>query len=308
MHPPVLTALIRHALPCRPALLAVALLSALPSAFAAPPAAYAMVDAVQAPAWVVRQGRKQALAPGQTLKNNDRLLTGDDGRALVQLGDGSAVKVGANGEVKFNALGRKDNKVFTAALDVASGAFRLTTDAFQRKQQQRAINVRVSTVTAGIRGTDIWGKSDGERDLICLLEGKITVSHPLGEAVSLSEPASFYYALKGQAPAPVGKVDADELARWASQTEMTKGQGAARRGGQWKVILAKLDKQSAALDLLDRSRAAGFASKVYPVKAAAGYAYEVRLEQLANEEEAGAVGQRARTALDLTDDPQLRRR
>ncbi len=303
-----LSRLFRHTTPLRSSLIALALAAALPNAAAAPVAAHAVVEAVQAPAWVVRNGQKQPLSPGQTLKNRDRLLTGDGARALVQLGDGSAVKVGEHGDLKINALGRKDNKVFTAALDVASGAFRLTTDAFQRNKQQRAINVRISTVTAGIRGTDIWGKSDGERDLICLLEGHITVSHPQGETVDLREPASFYYALKGQPPAAVGKVNADELARWATQTEIEKGHGATRRGGRWQVVLATADQQAKALDLLDRARAAGFASRVYPLKAEGGYAYEVRLEQLPSEEEANAAGQRVKTALELADLPQVRRR
>ena len=33
-------------------------------------------------------------------------------------------------------------------------------------------------MTAGIRGTDLWGSSDAERDLVCLVEGRITVTHP----------------------------------------------------------------------------------------------------------------------------------
>lgn len=293
----------------RQALLTLAVAAACGASTAhAAPAANAVVDAVQAPAWVVHNGHKEALSPGQALRNNDRLLTGSGARVVVQLGDGSAVKVGENGEVKFNALGRKDNKVFTAALDVATGAFRLTTDAFQRKQQQRAINVRISTVTAGIRGTDIWGKSDNERDLICLLEGHITVSHPLGETVNLREANSFYYALKGQAPAAPGKIDAEELAKWAMQTEIERGHGASRRGGQWKVVLDTTNNQADALSLLDRVKAAGFASKVYPVKATGGYTYEVRLEQLANEEEANAAALKAKAALDLSATPQVRRR
>jgi len=289
-----------------PALLAaLCVATAVAPAMAAPPAPNAVVEAVQAPAWVVRNGSKMALSPGQQLHNRDRIVTGEGARALVQLGDGSAVKVGENGDVKINALGRKENKVFTAALDVAAGAFRLTTDVFQRTRQQRAINVRVSTITAGIRGTDIWGKSDAERDLICLLEGKITVTHPQGEPQLLSEASSFYYALKGQPPAEVGRVDADELARWATQTEIQSGSGASRSGGKWKVILGTAPTQGEAFALIDRSRAAGFATRVKPVKAEGGYAYEVRLDQLPSAEEASAAAQRVKAALDLAELPQV---
>lgn len=290
-----------------PLLVAAGALSYATAVLAAPPAPNAVVEAVQAPAWVVRNGSKMALAPGQQLHNRDRVVTGEGARALVQLGDGSAVKVGENGEVKINALGRKDNKVFTAALDVTTGAFRLTTDVFQRKRQQRAINVRISTITAGIRGTDIWGKADAERDLICLLEGKITVTHPQGEAVQLSEANSFYYAFKGQPPAEVGSIEADELARWAVQTEIQSGSGASKTGGRWKAILGTVPSQREAFELIDRSRAAGFATRVKPVKTEEGYAYEVRLDQLPSAEEAGAAAQRVKAALDLPELPKVAR-
>src|SRR5664279_4939853 len=73
---------------------------------------------------------------------------------------------------------------------------------FSTLRQQRAINVRIATITAGIRGTDLWGSSDAERDLICLLEGRITVFHPLDQGREMSEALSFYVAPKGAAPDP----------------------------------------------------------------------------------------------------------
>ena len=42
---------------------------------------------------------------------------------------------------------------------------------------ERDVRVKVNAVTAGIRGTDVWGKSESDRDIVCLLEGRIDVSH-----------------------------------------------------------------------------------------------------------------------------------
>ena len=166
--------------------------------------AYATIDSVQMPAWVERNGVRQPLAPGKVLQNRDRVLTGADGRVLIQLAEGSAVKLGENAQLDLNALGRRENSVFTAALDVARGAFRLTTGIFSSLRQQRAINVRIATITAGIRGTDLWGMSNAERDLVCLLEGHITVFHPLDQGREMSEALSFYVAPQGAAPDPIG--------------------------------------------------------------------------------------------------------
>ena len=37
------------------------------------------------------------------------------------------------------------------------------------------MNVRVEQVTIGVRGTDSWGRSRDERQIVCLIEGAIEV-------------------------------------------------------------------------------------------------------------------------------------
>lgn len=89
---------------------------------------------------------------------------------------------------------------------------------------------RVATVTAGIRGTDIWGKTEPERDFICLLEGRIGVSHQDGDAREMSEPLTFYVAPRGQPPKGIEKADPETVKQWAAETEIQAGAGALRRG------------------------------------------------------------------------------
>ncbi len=263
---------------------------------------YAVVDSVQMPAWVERRGERQPLAPGQALQNHDKVVTGADARVLINLAEGSAVKLGENARLDLNALGHRENRVFTAALDVARGAFRFTTGVFSKLRQQRAINVRIATITAGIRGTDLWGSADDERDLICLLEGRITVLHAQDEAREMSEPLSFYVAPKGGAPKPIAPVDAEQVRQWSAQTEVQAGSGYARRGGQWNVELATLDGEAEALALYDRARAAGYAVRIKPVAALAGegaYRYAVRVMQLPTQGEALALAEKLKRSLEL---------
>lgn len=268
------------------------------AAWTAAAAPHAVVDAVQAPAWVERGERRLPLAPGMELQNRDRLLTGNGARAIVQLADGSAVKLGENVSVAVNAMRQGENGVFNAALDVARGAFRLTTDLFRKYQTQRAINVRTGTVTIGIRGTDLWGRSNEEKDFVCLLEGRITVSHPLGEPAELSEPLQFYGADKGQAPGPVAVADRVQVLKWALETELQYEAGTQRQGGRWALRYG-LFGEPETLALYDRLQAAGYAVKVRPVRADGGYLFEVRLGQLVTEREAQVLADRLQRELQL---------
>lgn len=273
-------------------LLAVILLVGSFAALAAAPND-AVVDSVQMPAWLERRGVVQPLEPGMVLRNRDRVLTGGGARVLIALAEGSAVKLGEQAQLDVNALGRRDGGVFTAALDVTRGALRFTSGVFAKPRSPRAVNVRLATITAGIRGTDLWGKSDDERDVLCLLEGRIGVFHPLDEAREMSEPMSLYVAAKDAAPAAPSQTDGESVAAWLAQTEIEPGSGYARRGGLWKVELASAATSADALALYDLARAAGYAARIKPRRGDAdGYRYSIRVGRLPSSVEARALAEK----------------
>lgn len=279
-------------------LLAGAVIFGLFSTFTVAVVPNAQVDAVQSPAWVERGERRLPLAPGMALENYDRVLTGSGARAIVQLADGSTVKLGENVSVAVSAMQQGEKGVFTAALDVAKGAFRLSTDLFRKLQRRREISIRTGTVTAGIRGTDVWGRASDERDFVCLIEGHITVSHPLGEPTELTEPLQFYGADKGQAPGAVAVVEKWELAKWALATELQDGAGTQQTGGRWSLNFGRFD-QDGALTLHDQLSAAGYAGRIRPVRVSEGYLYELRLGKLPTEREAQVLADRLAGQLNL---------
>lgn len=277
------------------------------SAFTATAAPYAVVESVQAPAWVERGDRRLPLLPGMQLDNRDRLVTGTGARAVVQLADGSALKFGENASVGVNAMAARSGGVFTAALDVAKGAFRLTTDIFRKFQSRRAINVRTGTVTIGIRGTDVWGRANDEKDLVCLIEGRVSVTHPLAEVpAELSEPLQFYVADKGKAPGPVASVEHSQLAVWALETELQHGVPTQRQGGRWVLDFGAQEKE-AALALHDQLAAAGYGSRLRPERSGDGYRYGLRVGLLASEADARLLAQRLTQQLALETPPVVRR-
>ena len=275
--------------------LGIALLSG--GALAAPTA---VVEGVQMPAWLERGGVRQPLAAGMELLAQDKVSTGQNSRLLLRLAEGSQVKLGENALLSLDRLTQKQELKTTllqGALDVARGAFRFTTDVKSKLASRREIDIRVATVTAGIRGTDLWGKSSGDRDIVCLIEGRISVQREADAPVTMDQALQFYISPKaadGRADraqqAALASVDRAQLELWATETEIAAGQGAARRGGRFKVVASSSESQNDALGVYDKLRAAGYAAQIHPVGSAEKRAYEVRIEGLPSRAEAEALG------------------
>ena len=246
----------------------------------------AVIDGVQMPAWLERDGKRTPLAPGMELRAGDRITTGDGSRVLVKLAEGSVVKLGENGRLVFSEM-QPAKDLFKATLQVLEGAFRFTTELVG-KGRKREVNVRVSQVTAGIRGTDFWGRSRGGRQIICLIEGAIDVGADGEQAVRLDKPLQFYQRDKGKTQ-PVGNVEPAQLAQWGRETEIEEGKGAARRGGRFSVLLAEADNRAAVLPVHEKVREAGYASQMAQRKEGDKIVYAVRIRQLASRAEAQSL-------------------
>ena len=260
----------------------------------------ATVEAVQMPAWVERGSARVPLSPGMELHNGDQVRTGVNARLLLKIADGSAVKLGENAKLKLTDMQQQKDGVFVAALNVGEGAFRFTTDVFARLRGKRLVNITVATVTAGVRGTDLWGKSDVNKQIVCLIEGKIDVTPPGEQTIIMDQALQFYIRENGKS-LPVGAVDPKQLAQWATETEVAAGMGAARRGGKWKVVLASVDTQADALKVYDDVRNAGYAAEIQPVKAGEKRAYNVRVVNLPSKDEAQALGASLKGKLGVTE-------
>jgi len=252
----------------------------------------AVVEGAQLPAWFTRDGKRQPLAIGIELRSNDEIATGANSRLLLRLGDGSMVKLGENGQLLLSELVQRPQQNFlSATLKVLEGAFRFTTAAVQRTRARRDITVRFPTITAGVRGTDIWGKNLGDKEVLVLIEGKITVSRAGDAPVEMKEPLTYLQAPKTGA-ATVEAVLMEQLKAWAAETEIAAGQGAIRKGGRWKLYLASYDRQTEALALYDRLRRDGYPARILPQTGDDGQHYRVRIAGFPNEQEANALGAR----------------
>ena len=191
----------------------------------------AIVEGVQMPAWVERGGERIPLAPGMVLQRGDLIETGAGSRLLVRLSERSLVKLGENGQLRFTEIS-PSKELFRAAIGVLRGAFRFTTEVAV-KNRRREVNITVGTVTAGIRGTDLWGRSVTDNEIVCLIEGAIEVGAQGEQPVTMDQPLQFYRRVNGQTQ-PVGVVDQTQLDQWSRETEIERGRGAARASVAWK--------------------------------------------------------------------------
>ena len=260
-------------------------------------AAAATVEAVQSPAWRDRGGVTVPLAAGMELKSGDVLRTGAGARAYLMLAEGSRVKLGEGARFSFHTRSLQPERSFRGALDILAGAFRFTTGKL-KKTLPRAVANRVGTATIGIRGTDLWGKTDRDGELVALIEGRIEITRA-GQATELAQPMTYYDAPTGKA-AEVKALDPETFVKLTRQTEILPGDGAARAKGKWRVSAGSAASEDAALELYDQVREAGFAARIRPSEVeGGGWRYEVRLGGFSSAAEAEAAAARLKAATGL---------
>lgn len=277
--------------------LVVTLLGIGADAVAAPAAT---VEGLQMPAWVERAGAREPLLAGMELQSGDRLRTGGNARVVLRLEEGSQVKLGADAEMDVALLAppTEASGVFKGVLKVLQGAFRFTTSALG-KQRRRDIRASVSTVTIGIRGTDVWGKAEPSRDFVVLIEGKIDVEREGETAQRMETPMTLFVAPKASAARPVQAANPDEVARWAAETELQEGEGVARADGRWSVHLASLRHMESAQKLMRAVQAAGYAVQMQPVEVHGAMLSRVSIHGLASRADALALRDRLSQELQL---------
>ena len=154
------------------------------------------------------------------------------------------------------------------------------------------MDIKISTVTAGIRGTDVWSAQRPDREIVCLLEGKISVDRVLNsatESVVLDQPLQFYIALKDKPTNPIGVVSAEQIALWTKETEIAAGQAVLRVDGKYKVVFVTEEHLADAFKVFDELRAAGYPAGIWPVPGPRKHSYQVHVLGLESEVAAKAL-------------------
>lgn len=272
----------------------------------------ATVEAIQMPAWVERNARRTPLVPGMELRTGDLLHTGDEARLLMKLADGSLLKLGQSGTLRFSDLtaveeqpkedkaakaGKADKADKTppkleslkAAIEVLEGPFRLTTER-PSAGLKRQLSVQLGQIAVAVRGTDLWGRLEAGREILCLLEGRIEVTAEGEPPVALAQPRQLYQREYGLT-LPVDVADSAQVSDWIRETDIQAGRGAARRGGRWNAVLASDANQAAALTVYDELRGAGYPAEIFPTPEGGRLVYVVLIRRMPSRAEAIALGE-----------------
>jgi hypothetical protein len=249
----------------------------------------AVVETMLMPAWLYRDAGYVPLVPGMPLRSGDTVLSGSHSRVLLRLEEGSTVKLGEYARFELDSLNTPTpaDEIFRGALRVVKGAFRLTTSAVM-KHRKREISVRVATITVGIRGTDIWGKVNQERDLLALLEGSIEVSHDSGAKFSMQEPLTYVAAPKNGSLQPIDRISEDQLKVWAAETEPQPGSGLTQPDGSWRVLMGSYHRKATALRAQQFYHAQGYAVELAKLHRGQNR-YRLEIHHLASQEDAEAI-------------------
>jgi hypothetical protein len=275
----------------------------------------ATVEAIQMPAWVERDARRTPLVPGMELKTGDVVHTGDEARLMMKLAEGSLLKLGQNGSLRFANLvaveeppkADKADKTppklesLRAAVEVLEGAFRFTTER-SSPGLKRQLSVRLAQVAVAIRGTDLWGRSEFGRETVCLIEGRIEVAAEGESPVVLVQPRQLYQREYGFT-LPLAAAEPDQVADWVREVEIAPGRGAARRGGRWNAVLAADANQAAALAVYDELRGAGYPAEILPTPEGGRLVYVVLIRRMPSRAEAIALGELLRGRYGIITNP-----
>lgn len=282
-------------LPARRHVLAAALLLGaaawLPSTTraATPAQADTVVEAVQLPAWVERNGDRRAAEPGQRLRAGDIAVTASGSRAVLRLSDSSLVKLGEATELAVQALDarRRDGQ------DQMTGKFRLITGVFRYATDYRSkalgvsrnVSLQTATATVGVRGTDFWAMSDAEHDAVCVFEGAVAVQRDGRDTVALNQPGAFWVVFTGQPEKPAGQATPAQLSKFIAQGDLQPGSGVLVQGGTWRTVAATFPRLAEAEALRQRLQKAGYPASVSNTVRG----HEVHVPQAATRQDAEAV-------------------
>jgi len=252
-------------------------------------AAGGRVEALQMPAWLDRGGVLSALKPGINLQPGDKLITGANARLLLKMDEGSLVKLGENAELYFDKLipAEEEQGFFEATMRLIKGAFRFTTTTLG-KTRRRQVSVSIGSITAGIRGTDIWGSSTIDKDILCLIEGKITAKRTGEPEFKMQDSLSSYIVPKNKPALPVAPVPEAKLAKWANETELQTASGILSIDGKWAVNLMSVTNNASIRPVMASLTAAGYAAQIERAEIKGKNWYRLRVSSFKTPEDARA--------------------
>lgn len=252
------------------------------------------------PAWLEREGQQQALTAGTSLRELDLIETGDDGRLAVLLRDGSMLRLGSHSRLSIRELREFLDKPASlrTIFSISQGSFRLSA-ASTTLPVSRDITVELGNTVASVQQADLCGNITAEAEVICLIAGSFTVTHPTSGRFLMDQPRTVFRAPKAGAPGPITPADPELLQAWIAATQPVLPRGLTIPDGGWVVQLASQVEERSARQLARRLQQTGYAAEVTTAEIGGRTHYRVRITRFDSKAGAQAFAERMEGQLDV---------
>jgi hypothetical protein len=218
---------------------------------------------------------------------------------MLGLADGSQIKLGSEGRFAIEQLSiqnRAGSTTVDASFKLIKGFFRYSSSALGKLSGKRNIDLKVSTATIGVRGTDYWAMTDAAHDAVCVFDGKVEVATQDQGVINLDQPTAFWARFFDKPSQPAGNATPAELARFIASVEPVPGNGVAIVNGRWRIVAAAETTATAAQAINKSLREQG-----YPAEVARNHGLnEVRINYFASRTDAEATLKRLTAQEGLT--------
>ncbi len=216
-----------------------------------------LVDAMHYPAWLIRDYQTVPLEPGTSLRQDDLVRTGEGGRVQLRLADGSRMRLGQQSRFLVQSLPATGAAAAqTVSMRVLRGVFHVipVESGFQ-------FRIDIGDVSASFSGADVWGRTDPQKDAVCLLQGQAEIESIAGDTERMTQALSCYVKPRQRAALEIDQVDLQQHRAWLDQTKLKSELGIAISNGEWQLVLISLSDASRAEQVLAGYHELGLAAQ-----------------------------------------------
>jgi len=257
------------------------------------------VASLQPPAWIDRDGRREALRPGSAIRPGDRLETGEGGRLQLEFDDAGVLQLGERSRLVLEESMASGDPATPAPspalLSLPQGQLRFSGDPLR----PRELRLAAGRVQIRLRDSDLWAAADTPRDLACLLQGtaEVTTSDAPALVLDATQPCVASGDDGAVEPAPIGD---DAIATALAQTEADPAQASLRADGRYRVVLAAVGTQAQADREIARLATLGYPLEALPQSAPAQPRYRLAIGGLPDHAQAKRLVQALKQRLGIT--------
>jgi hypothetical protein len=220
------------------------------------------VDALNYPAWLLRNYQTLPLQPGTRLRDDDLIRTGKGGRVQLRLADGSAIRLGESSRFVIRQAAQRPVTGDTTgplSFQALRGVVRVSSAFFDADGPRHRLELKIGAINATVGKADIWGRTDLAQDALCLVEGELGIEVSTTSAIDMSQELSCFVKPRDQPPLPVDLIDLRQHRLWMAETDLKMENGIVSEDGQWQLVLISLTNAQRAGQVLSDFHRRGYA-------------------------------------------------